>query len=179
MGNIGDLADAFNWSLSKISEAFSVDRATIRKRLVENNIQATGTFRGNPTYALKDVAPALFAVVREAGEDISHDPSHMIPKERKDWFQSENERIKLEKEQRGLIPVNEVVAVYSAMTKSVVQVLETIPDILERDCALSPQAVTVVQAAIDDLRTTLSERSYQACAIDLMSDKGEVIVEED
>jgi hypothetical protein len=179
MGNVGDLGDAFNWSISKISEAFSMDRSTIRKRLIEKGILSTGISRGNPVYALKDVAPALFAGNSESGGDISHDPSKMIPKERKDWFQSENERIKLEKEQRGLIPVDEVVTVYSAMTKSVVQVLETIPDILERDCALTPQAVAAVQAAIDDLRTTLSERSYQACAVDLMSDKGEVIVEED
>ncbi|EHU12513.1 terminase small subunit domain protein [Escherichia coli DEC1B] len=39
----------------------------------------------------------------------------MEPKERKDWYQSENERIKLEKEQRKLIPVDEVVIVYSSM----------------------------------------------------------------
>jgi hypothetical protein len=65
--------------------------------------------------------------------------------------------VKLEKEQRGLIPVSEVVAVYSAMTKSVVQVLEVIPDILERDCALTPQAVAAVQSTIDDLRATLAE----------------------
>ncbi|ENA7307278.1 DUF1441 family protein, partial [Escherichia coli] len=64
----------------------------------------------------------------------------MEPKERKDWYQSENERIKLEKEQRKLIPVDEVVIVYSSMRKAVVQVLETIPDVLERDCALTPQA---------------------------------------
>jgi hypothetical protein len=179
MEKVGDLAEAFNWSISKISEAFSMDRATVRKKIVENDIQAAGSSRGNPTYALKDVAPVLFAGTCKTDEDIRHDPSLMIPKERKDWFQSENERIKLEKEQRNLIPVNEVVTVYSAMTKAVVQVLETIPDILERDCALTPQAVSAVQASIDDLRTTLSERSYHACAIDLMRDKGEVIAEED
>ena len=85
--------------------------------------------------------------------------------------QSENERIKLEKEQRKLIPVDEVVIVYSSMRKAVVQVLETIPDVLERDCALTPQAVGVVQQAIDDLRYTLQEKSYEACAAELIPDE--------
>ena len=87
------------------------------------------------------------------------------------WYQSENERIKLEKEQRKLIPVDEVVIVYSSMRKAVVQVLETIPDVLERDCALTPQAVGVVQQAIDDLRYTLQEKSYEACAAELIPDE--------
>ncbi|EIQ0035148.1 DUF1441 family protein [Escherichia coli] len=103
----------------------------------------------------------------------------MEPKERKDWYQSENERIKLEKEQRKLIPVDEVVIVYSSMRKAVVQVLETIPDVLERDCALTPQAVGVVQQAIDDLRYTLQEKSYEACAAELIPDEeGESLQEE-
>lgn len=51
--------------------------------------------QGNPVYALH-VGPALFSVKHEAADSV-HDPSRMEPKERKDWYQSENERIKLEK----------------------------------------------------------------------------------
>lgn len=179
MSSVSNIGDVYHWSIARIAEAFSIDRKAVKRLLLEANIPVAGTVKGNAVYALKDVGPALFTRAVACDPEGIHDPSKMEPKERKDWFQSENERIKLEKEQRGLIPVNEVVTVYSAMTKSVVQVLDTIPDILERDCALNPQAVAVVQTAIDDLRTTLSERSYHACAIDLMGDKGEVIVEED
>ena len=57
------------------------------------------------------------------------------------------------------------------MRMAVVQVLETIGDVLERDCALSPQAVGVVQQAIDDLRYTLQENSYAACAAEFNPDE--------
>jgi len=169
MSNVSGIGDAYNWSVFKIAEAFGLHRDTVKKRLIAANIPVAATIRGNPVYALQHVGPALFGAKFEGAESVQ-DPSQMEPKERKDWFQSENERIKLEKEQRKLIPVDEVVIVYSAMRKAVVQVLETIPDILERDCALPPQAVGIVQQSIDDLRYTLQEKTYEACAAELMPD---------
>lgn len=170
MSNVSGIGDAYHWSVFKIAEAFGLHRDTVKKRLLAANIPVAATVRGNPVYALQYVGPALFGAKHEAADSV-HDPSQMEPKERKDWYQSENERIKLEKEQRKLIPVDEVVIVYSSMRKAVVQVLETIPDILERDCALTPQAVGVVQQSIDDLRYTLQEKSYEACAAELIPDE--------
>lgn len=40
----------------------------------------------------------------------------------------------------------------SALAKYVVQHLETLPDILERDCGLSPNVLIRVQQIIDDIR---------------------------
>ncbi|WP_252384355.1 DUF1441 family protein [Escherichia coli] len=178
MSNVIGIGDAYHWSVFKIAEAFGLHRDTVKKRLLAANTPVVATVKGNPVYALQHVGPALFGPKHEAVDSV-HDPSRMEPKERKDWYQSENERIKLEKEQRKLIPVDEVVIVYSSMRKAVVQVLETIPDILERDCALTPQAVGVVQQAIDDLRYTLQEKSYEACAAELISDEeGESLEEE-
>lgn len=168
MGTVDDLGAAFAWSISKISEAFSLDRATVRKRLAEAGVEPAGESRGNSLYALRDVGPALFSTNSAPADiDAIQNPALMPPKERKDWYQSENERVKLEESTRQLIPESEVVAVFSSMTKAVVQVLETVPDLLERDCALSPQAVSHVQNVIDDLRFTLAERTYHACASDL------------
>ncbi len=142
----------------KIAEAFGLHRDTVKKTAPRGQHSCGSDCQGGtPVYALQHVGPALFSVKHEAADSV-HDPSRMEPKERKDWYQSENERIKLEKEQRKLIPVDEVVIVYSSMRKAVVRVLETIPDVLERDCALTPQAVGVVQQAIDDLRYTLQEK---------------------
>jgi hypothetical protein len=47
------------------------------------------------------------------------------------------------------------------MAKAVVMVLETLPDVLERDCALTP-AVVRVQSVIDDLRDQMAERVQDA-----------------
>jgi hypothetical protein len=60
MSSVGDLREAFRWSISKISEAFSLDRATVRKRIEASGISPAGQVRGNPVYALRDVGPALF-----------------------------------------------------------------------------------------------------------------------
>ena len=178
MSNVSGIGDAYHWSIFKIAEAFGLHRDTVKKRLLMANVPVAGTVKGNSVYALQHVGPAIFGGQSATDSGSDHDPSRMEPKERKDWFQSENERIKLEKEQRKLIPVDEVVFVYSSMRKAVVQVLETIPDILERDCALNPQAVGVVQSSIDDLRHTLQEKSYEACAAELM-DEGEELGEEE
>ncbi|HAI1316851.1 TPA: DUF1441 family protein, partial [Escherichia fergusonii] len=72
--------------------------------------------------------------------------------DRKAWFQSERERLKFQQETGELIPASEVSREFASMAKAVVQVLETLPDILERDCAMTPSAVVRVQKVIDDLR---------------------------
>lgn len=172
MTDVSNIGDVYNWSVAKIAEAFGMDRKAVKRRLLEANIPIAATVRGNPVYALRNVGPVLFGGNESAEPGSIHDPEQMEPKERKDWYQSENERLKLEKEQRKLVPVDEVVFVYSSMRKAVVQVLETIPDILERDCGLTPHAVGMVQKSIDDLRYTLQEKTYAACAAELMDNDG-------
>lgn len=76
--------------------------ATVRSKITDAdarmlaNIPVANTFRGNPVYNLRDVGPALFGSPASADPDDIHDPSKMSPKDRKDWFQSENERVKLQ-----------------------------------------------------------------------------------
>ena len=57
------------------------------------NIPVANSIRGNPVYNLRDVGPGLFGSPASADPDDIHDPSKMSPK---DWFQSENERVKLQ-----------------------------------------------------------------------------------
>lgn len=75
-----------------------------------------------------------------------------------------------------LIPASDVRREFSAMAKAVVQVLETLPDILERDCALSAQATERVQSIIDDLRDQMAQKVFEA---DPEIDKEDVTPEED
>ena len=86
----------------------------------------------------------------------------MLPPDRKAWFQSERERLKFQQETGELIPASEVTREFSSMAKAVVQVLETLPDILERDCAMTPAAVVRVQQVIDDLRDQVALKVEQA-----------------
>ncbi|MFD2437251.1 DUF1441 family protein [Modicisalibacter luteus] len=88
---------------------------------------------------------------------------------RKAWYQSENERLKYEKEIRRLIPDDEFARELSTLAKTVAAGLDSLPDMLERDAGLSPEALERVQATIDTLR----EQMYQAAVTDAEGDDHE------
>ncbi len=155
MSDISKISTAFEWSISKMAEAFGMSRNTVSKRLRAKNVPASGQVKGSKVYHLKDAAPALFEA-DGMGSNADNNPNEMTPDMRKAWFQSENERVKLEQKLGQLCEAHDVAREMALMAKSVVQVLETLPDILERDCGLQPQQVATVQSHIDDLRDQLA-----------------------
>lgn len=160
MSNVSNLGDAYNWSVAKIAEAFGLNRNTVKKRLLEANIPIANTLRGNPVYALRDVGPVLFEG-RAPNGDIQ-DPAIMTPKERKDWYQSENERIKLETMLKQLIPVADVHLEMATLVKAITQVLDTWPDKLERDRGWNAAQLTEAQIIVDELRDILAAKVLDA-----------------
>ncbi|KFC13123.1 hypothetical protein GTGU_00165 [Trabulsiella guamensis ATCC 49490] len=156
MTNISNIGDVYHWSIAKIAEAFGMDRKSVRRRLLDANVPVAGTVRGNPVYALKDIGPVLFSDSGAGEPDVMHDPSRMSPKERKDWYQSETERVKLETSLKQLVPASDVHREMALMVKVVTQVLDTWPDKLERDRGWKPAQIAEAQRAIDDIREALS-----------------------
>lgn len=156
MSDISRIGDAYNWSVAKIAEAFGIDRKTVRKKIMNAQVASAGNIRGNPVYSLKDIGPVLFALDEAATPETLHDPSRMDPKSRKDWFQSENERVKLEAALSQLVPANEVHREMAMMAKSVLQVLDTWPDRLERDRGWSPHQTSEAQSIVDEIREALA-----------------------
>lgn len=152
---INKLSDAYNWNITRIADAFGLNRGTVRGRLRAAGVLPAGQRNGISVYSLKDVGPALFAEVSIAG---GTDPDELPPKDRKDWYQSENERVKLEKEMRSLVPVEEVHREMSRLAKSVASALDSLPDMLERDAGLPPDAIDLVEGITDTLR----EQMYMA-----------------
>ena len=158
-GEVNSIADAHNWSISQIARAFGMDRKTVARRLEDARITPGGKKNGYPTYALRDVGPALFS--DHILFDPEDDPSTLPPSDRKAWYQSENERVKLEKELRQLIPAEEVHLEMSKLAKAVTTTLDSLPDILERDCEISPEAINRVQDSVDSLREQMYLRIVQ------------------
>ncbi|SDF72556.1 Protein of unknown function [Onishia taeanensis] len=156
MGEVINSQDAYNWSISRIADAFGKDRRTVGKRLQEVGVKPAGKRRGSPVYALSDVGPALFNEARRGtGEGINFDD---FPDARKAWYQSENERLKFEERTRQLIPEDEFARELSFLAKTMAAGLDSLPDMLERDAGLSPEAIERAQVVIDGLR----EQMYQA-----------------
>ncbi|UXE39617.1 DUF1441 family protein [Raoultella ornithinolytica] len=134
----------------------------------------TGVHRQTVAARLKNVTPAagsnsklkLFLVTEILTElmipTISENLENMTPSDRLSHWRAENERIKFEQDTGQLIPADEVAREFSLMAKAVVMVLETLPDVLERDCALTPSAVARVQSVIDDLRDQMAQKVLEA-----------------
>ncbi|MFO6502971.1 DUF1441 family protein [Serratia marcescens] len=142
-------------NLNQLAAITGSHRQTIAARL-KNVEPAPGSNAKLKLYTLPDVLAELVKSAPVADVD------EMQPMDRKAWFQSERERLKFEQEIGELIPAADVTREFSNMAKAMVQVLETLPDILERDCALAPSAVSRVQSIIDDLRDQIALKVMSA-----------------
>lgn len=156
---VNSIADAYNWSISQFARAFGMDRKTITRRIEEAGISPAGKKNGYPTYALREGARAIYS--EQAFFNPDHDPAKLPPSDRKAWYQSENERVKLEVQLRSLLCSNKVHREMSQLAKAVTTTLDSLPDILERDCDLSPEAILRVQDSVDALRDQMYLRIMQ------------------
>lgn len=152
MGTLHNIDDAYAWSISRIAEAFGLDRRTVSAKLKAAHVEPAGVRKGHPTYLLQDIGPALFGESAHALPPSVMDPSLMLPKDRKDWYQSERERLKLETELKELVPADEVARGYADLVKAVVNPLDSLIDELESKAGLSGDALERVQVIIDGLR---------------------------
>jgi hypothetical protein len=65
---VSNITEAYSWSITKIAQAFQLNRMTVRKRLVENGVNPVIIKGNSKLYSLADVGPALFGVVQTIGE---------------------------------------------------------------------------------------------------------------
>ncbi|HGY5180642.1 DUF1441 family protein [Citrobacter braakii] len=145
-------------NINQLAAVTDLHRQTIASRL--NNVEpAPGSNSRLKLYSVVDILRELLG--RTTAPELV-DIDKMLPPDRKAWFQSERERLKFQQETGELIPASTVTREFSSMAKAVVQVLETLPDILERDCAMTPAAVVRVQKVIDDLRDQIALKVEQA-----------------
>ncbi|HCB8126564.1 TPA: DUF1441 family protein [Escherichia coli] len=145
-------------NINQIASLTDLHRQTVAARLSGVPL-APGS---NPKLKLYSVVDILTTLLTRTTDPAKINVDELLPTDRKAWFQSERERLKFEIETATLIPASDVTREFATMAKAVVQVLETLPDILERDCGLHPAAVARVQTIIDDLRDQIAQRVEQA-----------------
>ena len=140
-------------NISQLAALSGVHRQTAAARL--QNLPVAGGHESNlKLYRVVDIVSAFLALPPPVAE------GEMDAHERKAWYQSERERLKFEQETAQLIPASDVRREFAIWAKAVVQVLETLPDILQ------PAAVSRVQSIIDDLRDQIALRVTEAGADD-------------
>ncbi len=152
--------DWFCWSLNQLSREFGLARETVSRRLSDAGVASAGERRGHPVYKVGAAARAILLSQQKSFSSIS-DPDSLAPKDRLDHFRSENERIKLEKETGLLVHVEDARAQMAEIAKTGLQILETLPDILERDFQLDADIIEALEAKIDALRNNWAESLSQ------------------
>lgn len=146
-----------NWSISEMAGLFGMCRKTVSRRLEMTNVQPVGKRRGYDVYASDVVGPVLFNA-SDNGNSVKP-IEQMTPRERNEWYRSENEKLKLLERQQQLIPVDNVRREFNQLVSTINQFLETLPDQLERNCQLPAEALSQVQAVTDDIRQSLYDRA--------------------
>jgi len=150
------------YNISQIGEMLGFGRNTVRKRLKQANVIPSGREKNADLYLLSEAGPAVFESAGTAGSSGSLvDPNLLKPGDRLSWFRSENERLKFEVETGQLCLAEKVRNEMANLTKPMLAELEILPDILERDCGLSPEVVVMIQDKIDDLRNSIAEKVSQ------------------
>ena len=86
------------------------------------------------------------------------DPETLPPAERKLWYDGETRRRELQVRDRELIPESEVEQTVATAFSAVAQSMLALPDQLERRAGLTPAQSEIVQAAVHETLTELSER---------------------
>lgn len=148
------------WSINALADEFGIDRRTVKKRL--EGMPPAGVLNGHPAWRLRDIAGAVLGL-KAAVPDGETDPDKLLPKDRLDHYRAEREKIKWEAEQRISIPAPEVESVVAGAFKILSQGLDTIPDVLENDCALGAAEVERAIEVVDGIREGLYQQLLELC----------------
>lgn len=143
-------AHGVHLTVTQFAGEASSTRETISKRLADAGMQPSGKRGGFDVYRLKDMYKAVFTAVGGAV-----DPEKLDPFQRKSHYQAEKERLGLDELRGALVPALEVEQEFAAVFKTMAQWVDTLPDVLERDCGLPRHALAKLEQRLDVLRGEL------------------------
>lgn len=139
-----------HWSIRRLADELRMDRPALSRRLKEAGLKPSRQWHGHPQYRLREACEVIF---QQSG--IVADPRELKPLDRRAWYQSERERMRLLEEAGLLIPAGEVEATYAELVRSFVGFLVALPDQLERRVGLPPEYVEALHFEIDAQRDAL------------------------
>lgn len=140
-------------SISRLAHIFEVHRDTVTARLRSAGLDPVKSEGRSLKYPIKAAATAILL----NGNAGTNDPDGMTAHERRAWYQSENERVRLEKELQHLLVDSDVAREWGKAFRAMASMLDSLPDVLERECSLDPVALAVVEKQVDAQREQLYE----------------------
>lgn len=145
------------WSLNQLSREFGIARETVSKRLFDAGIKPAGDRHGHPTYRVGDAATAILRPQQQTPTGYVADPEKLPPDERKKWYEGNLAKRKDEIEAGRYVDVEAVRNEWGKVLRIVGEMLDVIPDKLERKCQLPPEALIHVENIIDAIRNDLGD----------------------
>ncbi len=150
-GEVVSQSEWFSWSLNQIAREFGIARETVQNRLRSANVSPTGEKRGFPVYSVSAAARAILLPESSSTPGLN-DPDKMTPKEQRDWYAAQIDKVKLAQLTGEVVNESESREQMAQIAKIGLQVLETLPDILERDYHLDPEIIASIESRIDMIR---------------------------
>lgn len=136
-------------SLSAWARAFGTDRETLRRVLLEREVQPVAERAGHKLYAARHVYKAW-----SDGTDET-DPDKLSPFKRRAWYQGTREKMSLQIDLGKLVAATDVQRTMGRLLQLAVRGFETLQDRIERDAGLSPQQAAVIERHVDQIREEL------------------------
>jgi hypothetical protein len=151
MGRIVDLPPGVNLSIRQFCEETSLDRDTTARKIKNAGLKPAGKRGGWPIYRLRDLLSSIYVT----DEDGEFDPDKLDPFKRKAHYQAEHEKLSLQVQRSELLPRIAVEQEQARTTKIVARCFDTLPDIIERDCGVSPLIIAKIEQRLGMAREEL------------------------
>jgi hypothetical protein len=156
-------------SVNRFCDEAHCDNATIARRIKVANIQPVSKNARENRYRLADLLQCAYLLDDEGNLN----PAGLDPFKRKAHYQAATEEVRYRAECGEFISKIQFEREYANAMKCFAQFRDTLPDILERDCGLTPAQISIVQTRLDqtsdDFHRALNSGDDQANASDQSS----------
>lgn len=137
--NIAKKDDVYYFSLSKLAGAFGVSRETVAKRIA--HIQPSGERLGHPVWHLRDVASLIESEVLMGPVD----PGRLRLGDQLKYYEVQKAKRQDEIECGALVPVDVYKEERIKYLNTLITLMDTLADKLERDVGLSKKHIKEVR----------------------------------
>jgi terminase small subunit / prophage DNA-packing protein len=95
------------------------------------------------------------------------DPETLTPAERKLWYDGETRRRDLQIRDRELIPAAEVESAVAQGFASLAQAIQSLPDVLEQDSALTPEQAEAAEVSLHAALNAIADQLSALAPVDV------------
>lgn len=140
-----------------LADEFGMGRDTIIKRIRQSGIKPDGERDKNDVYHLRNIVPVLFCIEDSGVRPGSATDQLALARAKDAGIATAIRELELAQRQGRLVSADAVRLEMANLVKGTTQMLDTLPDVLERDAGLPAKAVVKCQEVIAEERDRLAK----------------------